>query len=73
MSKTYKEYLAESKPITRNLAPVGAVPKMSRGDSHRHRNLTKTMSEKKMLPVYQIPVHKNGIIKVKESKRMVGL
>lgn len=43
MAKTYLEYLANSKPITRDPAPVGASPKNVNGDSHKYNVKVKNM------------------------------
>lgn len=68
--KTYAEYLADSKPITRDPALVGALPKYSRGDTHRSRRKIKAMKKNGEVFVHQLPTKKNGTLNKAALKRM---
>jgi len=68
--KTYAEYLADRKPITRDLAPVGALPKYSKGDTHRSRRKIKAMKNHGEVFIHQLPTKKDGTLKKATLKRM---
>lgn len=70
--KTYAQYVAESKPITNNLAPPGAMPKYTKGFSHKHRFKLQAMKRKGEIFVHQVPVLKSGIISPSKLKKMKG-
>lgn len=67
--KTYKEYLAESKPITNHLANHSAMPKFSGGDTPKYRFQQETLKKKGVIVVATAPKY-NGLLnnkKIKES------
>jgi hypothetical protein len=68
--KTYKEYLAASKPITRDPAPAGAMPKCTKGDSHRYRRKVKAMQHNGDVFTYLLPTKKDGTLNKAALKRM---
>ena len=68
--KTYAEYLKERKPITRDPAPVGAMPKITKGDSHKHRRKVHAMSKKGEVFKHLVPTNNQGTINKAALKRM---
>lgn len=58
--KSYAEYLAENKPITKHLAPVLAQPKRTKGDTLAHRDRLKRMEEHGEIFVHTLTATKGG-------------
>lgn len=67
--KSYAEYMAESKPIKKHLAPSLARPKFSTGDTPKSRRYREYMIDKGLMLKHEVPIFKNGIINVTEFKR----
>jgi hypothetical protein len=68
--KTYKEYLANSKPITHNLAPTTALPKYSKGDTPRQRTKRQYIKEKGIIRTHEMPLRKDGTVDVVAYKKL---
>ncbi len=64
-TKTYKDYLAEKKPIVNNLAAVGALPKTSKGDYPKARFTAKQDAMSGYLRVSYARINKRGNIAIK--------
>lgn len=68
--KTYAEYLRDRKPITRDPAPAGAMPKITKGDSHKYRRKVRAMNKKGEIFKYLVPTNNQGTINKAALKRM---
>jgi hypothetical protein len=64
MTKTYAEYLAESRsrPPSKHLAPPGARPKGSKGDNPLERERRKETIRRGLIEVRDLPITKMGTI-----------
>ena len=70
-NKTYKEYLAERKPITNHLAPLTARPKSSKGDNPKARAYLETIHAEHRVLKTEIPVRKDGTIATTKYRKLI--
>jgi hypothetical protein len=66
--RPYKEYLKLNKPITNHLASIKAIPKMTKGDSHRHRRILQNLKSKGLVELHTVPIRGKSY-NVSELKR----
>lgn len=70
-NKTYKQYLAERKPITNHLAPLTARPKYSRGDCPKDRVYLDGVRNSHRVLKTEIPVRKDGTIATTKYRKLI--
>lgn len=68
--KTYAEYLAEARkrPPSKYLAPVGARPKYSKGDTPKARERLKETHRRGLVELSELPITKNGTINKRKMR-----
>lgn len=68
--KTYAEYLKEARerPPSKHLAPVGAKPKYSKGDTPISRERAKETTRRGLIEVRDLPMTKAGLINSRKMK-----
>lgn len=68
--RPYKEYLKLNKPILNHLASIKHHPKITKGDSHRHRRIVKSLKSKGLVELHTVPLHGKSY-NISELKRII--